>query len=98
MQKSLSSTLEQFMRTGRWRDVVDEQGAQRRARRGLGRGGRLAGRGVDDGRRSRLQSTTVTGTTASSGGELTTRGGRGRRGLSCRGGRGAGAQPVFIRR
>jgi hypothetical protein len=37
-------------------------------------------------------------TTASSGGELTARGGRGRRGLGYRGGRGAGVQPTFIGR
>jgi hypothetical protein len=98
MQKSISSTLEQFVRTGRWRDMVDQQGARRRARSGLGRGGRLASRGVDDGRCSGLRSSMATGTAASSGGELTARGGRGRRGLGCRGGRGAGAQPVLIGR
>jgi hypothetical protein len=38
------------------------------------------------------------GSAASSSGELTTRGGRGRRGLDCRGGRGVGAQLAFIGR
>jgi hypothetical protein len=58
---------------------------------------RLGGARTGLGHGSGDRTTNGEGTAASSGDELTTRGGRGRRGLACRGGRGTGAQPAFIR-